>query len=162
MLCACTATTKASPSAFLADLRPLAGEIPKYSAAMSQPYAPRVTGRGVAAVHEAVMSNPYRTESADTWTPADIWTGGGDCEDFALAAIRELKAQGIGDTYLMVMKHPTRGAHAVAVVREGESLTVLDVQRDTPADLGSVLREWTPAYLIETKTGRVLVEREPS
>lgn len=137
--------------------RPVAGAIQKYTDAMAQGYTPRVKGRGVAAVQAEVWATGYRADSgADAWRPGAVWTGGGDCEDLAMAKVLELRAQGINDTYLLVMANVDTGeGHAIAAVRDQGQWWALGVSRSGLVPLSAMLENYAIYYFIETRTGRV-------
>jgi predicted transglutaminase-like cysteine proteinase len=80
---------------------------------------------------------------ADVWSTANstLHRGRGDCEDYAIAKIQMLRAAGFSDRdlYLVVLKDLVRRAdHAVAVVRTGRHMNVLDNGTDRVLDSDSV------------------------
>lgn len=131
--------------------------VEKFDAVMAQPYRPRVQESGLDAIWSAVSANTYRRDdSTDPWEPGALWERGGDCEDFALAAIREVEAQHLGRTFFAVMRnHHTGQHHAVAVVETGRGVYVLNNFHKTPRTLARTLRDFGVVYIIETGTGRV-------
>lgn len=119
--------------------------------AMAQDYTPHVRGRGIDAVQTAVNRNRYVEDGpADTWNPAAIWEKGGDCDDFALAKIRELQAQGFDGLFFAVMKGNRTGQHhAVALVEDGDEWFVLDNQHTNKWPLRRFLEVWSLEYVID-------------
>ncbi len=101
---------------------------------------------------------------ADVWSTANttLSRGRGDCEDYAIAKIQMLRTAGISsrDLYLVVLKDLARRAdHAVAVVRSGGRMYVLDNGTDelfdseTVSDYRPVLTfsavgTWTHGYRV--------------
>ena len=122
-----------------------------YVAAMGQDYTPQVQGRGVDAVQNAVNRNAYVPDGpVDTWNPAALWERGGDCEDFAVAKIRELQAQGFKDLFFLVVKGKRTGqSHAVALVEAGGVWYVLDNQHTNKWPLRKFLDVWELQYVID-------------
>ncbi|HWI77103.1 MAG TPA: transglutaminase-like cysteine peptidase [Sphingomicrobium sp.] len=85
---------------------------------------------------------------ADVWSTANstLSRGRGDCEDYAIAKIEMLRSAGISarDVYLVVLKDLVRRAdHAVAVVRSGDHMYVLDNGTDELLDSETV-RDYHP------------------
>jgi predicted transglutaminase-like cysteine proteinase len=103
---------------------------------------------------------------ADVWSTANttLSRGRGDCEDYAIAKIQLLRAAGFAerDLYLVVLRDLVRRAdHAVAVVRTGNRMVVLDngtdriLDSDAVSDYRPVLTfaangAWTHGYRVET------------
>ncbi len=80
---------------------------------------------------------------ADIWSTANstLGRGKGDCEDYAIAKIEMLRRAGIAerDLYLVVLRDLVRRSdHAVAVVRSGGHMYVLDNGTDELLDSESV------------------------
>ena len=74
-------------------------------------------------------SREYRR--ADLWATANetLARGRGDCEDYAIAKLQMLRKAGVADAdlYLVILKDLVRRSdHAVAVVRSGGRMLVLD------------------------------------
>jgi predicted transglutaminase-like cysteine proteinase len=85
---------------------------------------------------------------ADVWSTANstLSRGRGDCVDYAIAKIEMLRSAGISERnlYLVVLKDLVRRAdHAVAVVRSGDHMYVLDNGTDELLDSESV-RDYRP------------------
>ena len=116
--------------------------------------------RGEASVERLEAVNWYvnkRVHFVDDqvrWGRADVWStasetlnsGRGDCEDFAIAKLAMLRRAGIADKdmYLVVLRDLVRRAdHAVAVVRAGGHMYVLDNGSDRLLDSESV-RDYRP------------------
>ena len=78
------------------------------------------------------FADDYRQyHRVDVWATADstLSRGRGDCEDYAIAKLEMLRAAGFSDRdlYLVILKDLVRRAdHAVAVVRSGGRMLVLD------------------------------------
>jgi predicted transglutaminase-like cysteine proteinase len=103
---------------------------------------------------------------ADVWSTANstLNRGRGDCEDYAIAKIQMLRTAGFADRdlYLVVLTDLVRRAdHAVAVVRTGDRMAVLDngtdlvLDSDAVSDYRPVLTfaangTWTHGYRVET------------
>ncbi|WP_162915190.1 transglutaminase-like cysteine peptidase [Desertibaculum subflavum] len=87
----------------------------------------------------------------DYWeTPNEFLNRDGDCEDFAIAKYKSLRALGFGDDQLrIVVLHDLnlRIAHAVLVVLEGGKAWVLDNQIDQVIDAERI-RHYRPYYSI--------------
>lgn len=158
LLTACSAGPAMSRADLMQGFDPVSEHIPKYDQVMAQPYAPQVRGQGVEAVQLAVNANPYVADGAAMeWSPATLWTEGGDCEDYALAKILELKAQGNADSFFMVVTSKSGDLnHAVALVETPEGIDVLDNEQPRPVPLGTLLKEWRPIYVIDTKTRQTM------
>ena len=80
---------------------------------------------------------------ADVWSTANatLSRARGDCEDYAIAKIQMLRAAGFSDRnlYLVILRDLVRRAdHAVAVVRSGNHMYVLDNGTDELLDSESV------------------------
>ena len=76
---------------------------------------------------------------ADVWSNANstLSTGRGDCEDYAIAKLQMLRTAGFADRdlYFVVLKDLVRRAdHAIAVVRSGDRMYVLDNGTDRLLD----------------------------
>lgn len=85
---------------------------------------------------------------ADLWSTANatLKRGRGDCEDYAIAKIQMLRAAGLSDRdlYLVILKDLVRHSdHAVAVVRTGEHMYVLDNGTDRLLD-SDVVSDYRP------------------
>jgi predicted transglutaminase-like cysteine proteinase len=85
------------------------------------------------------MDDERQYGRADMWSTANntLRRGRGDCEDYAIAKIEMLRRAGFSerDLYLVVLKDLVRRAdHAVAVVRSGEHMYVLDNGTDELLD----------------------------
>ncbi|HET9811468.1 MAG TPA: transglutaminase-like cysteine peptidase [Sphingomicrobium sp.] len=107
-------------------------------------------------------SRQYRR--ADVWATASdtLSRGRGDCEDYAIAKLQLLRAAGFSDRdlYLVVLKDLVRRSdHAVAVVRTGNQMLVLDngtdrlIESDSVSDYRPVLTfaangTWTHGYRV--------------
>lgn len=75
----------------------------------------------------------------DVWSTANetLRRGRGDCEDYAVAKLQMLRKAGIADSdlYLVILKDLVRRSdHAVAVVRSGNQMLVLDNGTDAVLD----------------------------
>lgn len=86
-------------------------------------------------------SRQYRR--ADAWSTANetLRRGRGDCEDYAIAKLQMLRAAGFSDRdlYLVILKDLVRRSdHAVAVVRSGDRMYVLDNGTDELLDSSEV------------------------
>jgi predicted transglutaminase-like cysteine proteinase len=138
-------------------------------------YASALRGRDESARVEAINSYVnHRVRFADDrrqYGRADVWStanatlsrGRGDCEDYAIAKIQLLRAAGLADRdlYLVVLTDLVRRAdHAVAVVRTGNRMVVLDngtdriLDSDAVSDYRPVLTfaangTWTHGYRVE-------------
>jgi predicted transglutaminase-like cysteine proteinase len=113
---------------------------------------------------------------ADVWSTANstLSRGRGDCEDYAIAKIEMLRSAGISDRnlYLVVLKDLVRRAdHAVAVVRSGDHMYVLDngtdelLDSEKVADYRPILTfsaygTWTHGYRIAPVTV-ASIDRKP-
>jgi predicted transglutaminase-like cysteine proteinase len=89
------------------------------------------------------VDDQVRWGRADVWSAANdtLTAGKGDCEDFAIAKLAMLRRAGIADRdlYLVVLRDLVRRAdHAVAVVRAGGHMYVLDNGTDELLDSESV------------------------
>jgi len=92
------------------------------------------------------------TGRMDSWsTPSELLrTGGGDCEDFALAKYWLLHAAGVAeeDMYVMVVRDAVaRADHAYLAVRDGNSFVLLDQRTDRVLP-PHMLDEITPVFSI--------------
>lgn len=103
---------------------------------------------------------------ADVWSAANrtLSRGRGDCEDYAIAKIQMLRAAGFSkrDLYLVVLKDLVRRTdHAVAVIRSGDRMYVLDNGTDQlldsemvsdykPVVTFSAAGAWTHGYRLST------------
>lgn len=87
----------------------------------------------------------------DYWeTPNEFLNRDGDCEDFAIAKYKSLRALGMSDDQLrIVVLHDQnlRIAHAVLVVLDGDKAWVLDNQIDQVIDAERI-RHYRPYYSI--------------
>jgi predicted transglutaminase-like cysteine proteinase len=93
-------------------------------------------------------SRQYRR--ADVWTSANATLNRrrGDCEDYAIAKLQMLRLAGFSarDLYLVVLKDLVRRSdHAVAVVRSGGRMFVLDNGGDTILESEEV-RDYRPIF----------------
>lgn len=163
-LCLASCVTHTTSRAeFLAQLDPTHERIAKYEQALRQPYRPRVTAQGPIAVNEAVNRARYINEPDDVWQPNAIWVKGGDCEDYAMAKMFELKAQGISDTYLVVLTHLFQPkSHAVLLAEIDGGLYALDNQHRSPVPVADLFHDYRMRYAISAKTGQVFVPRSVS
>ena len=89
------------------------------------------------------VDDSRRFGRGDVWATANstLSSGRGDCEDYAIAKLQMLRAAGFSDRdiYLVVLRDLVRRAdHAVAVVRSGEHMYVLDNGTDELLDDGDV------------------------
>jgi predicted transglutaminase-like cysteine proteinase len=93
------------------------------------------------AINRYVNSRVQFVEDARQYRHADVWAaandtlnrGRGDCEDYAIAKLQMLIAAGFSDRdlYLVILKDLVRRSdHAVAVVRSGDKMLVLDNSTD--------------------------------
>jgi predicted transglutaminase-like cysteine proteinase len=114
---------------------------------------------------------------ADVWSTANstLNRGRGDCEDYAIAKIEMLRSAGISDRdlYLVVLKDLVRRAdHAVAVVRSGDHMYVLDNGTDELLDSENVTDyrpiltfsaygTWTHGYRVAAPVTVASAERKP-
>jgi predicted transglutaminase-like cysteine proteinase len=114
---------------------------------------------------------------ADVWSSANntLRRGRGDCEDYAIAKIEMLRSAGFSerDLYLVVLKDLVRRAdHAVAVVRSGEHMYVLDNGTDELLDSESVsdyrpiltfsaYGTWTHGYRVASPVTLASNDRRP-
>jgi predicted transglutaminase-like cysteine proteinase len=114
---------------------------------------------------------------ADVWSTANstLSRGRGDCEDYAIAKIEMLRSAGISDRnlYLVVLKDLVRRAdHAVAVVRSGNHMYVLDngtdelLDSDQVSDYRPILTfsaygTWTHGYRVVAPVTVASVDRKP-
>jgi predicted transglutaminase-like cysteine proteinase len=108
------------------------------------------------AVNKAIQ---YREDSAN-WGVADYWAsaaetigrGAGDCEDYAIAKMQVLRASGVpaNDMFLVVGNDvAARSAHAMLLVRLGDSYRVLDnFQDEVRAD--SEYRDFHPVITLSS------------
>jgi len=85
------------------------------------------------------VDDSRRFGRGDVWATANstLSSGRGDCEDYAIAKLQMLRAAGFSDRdiYLVVLRDLVRRAdHAVAVVRAGEHMYVLDNGTDELLD----------------------------
>ena len=92
------------------------------------------------------------TGRADSWSsPSELLrTGGGDCEDFALAKYWLLRATGVPeeDMYVMIVRDAVaRADHAYLAVRTGDSFVLLDSRVDGVLP-PHMLDEITPVFSI--------------
>lgn len=89
------------------------------------------------AINRYVNARVRFTDDSRQYRRADVWTsanttlnrGRGDCEDYAIAKLQMLRVAGFSDRdlYLVILKDLVRRSdHAVAVVRSGERMLVLD------------------------------------
>jgi len=116
-------------------------------------YAASLRGRDETAAVEAInryvnrhvsfVDDSRRFGRGDVWASANatLSSGRGDCEDYAIAKLQMLRAAGFSDRdiYLVVLRDLVRRAdHAVAVVRTGEHMYVLDNGTDELLDDGAV------------------------
>ena len=87
----------------------------------------------------------------DYWeTPNEFLNRDGDCEDFAIAKYKSLRALGLGDDQLRIVVLQDlnlRIAHAVLVVLDGGKAWVLDNQIDQVIDADRI-RHYRPYYSI--------------
>ena len=101
------------------------------------------------AVNWYVNKRVHFVDDQVRWGRADVWStanetlnaGKGDCEDYAIAKLAMLRRAGIADKdlYLVVLRDLVRRAdHAVAVVRAGGHMYVLDNGTDRLLDSESV------------------------
>ena len=112
-------------------------------------YAASLRGRDETARAEAInryvnarvsfVDDSRRFGRGDVWASANstLSSGRGDCEDYAIAKLAMLRAAGFADRdiYLVVLRDLVRRAdHAVAVVRSGEHMYVLDNGTDELLD----------------------------
>lgn len=156
-------THTTSRAEFLAQLDPTNERIAKYEQVLRQTYKPRVTAQGPIAVNEAVNHARYVDEANDVWQPNALWVKGGDCEDYALAKMFELKAQGVSDTYLAVLTHLFQPkSHAVLLAEIDGGLYALDNQRRSPVPVSDLFHNYRMRYVISAKTGQVFVPRSVS
>ena len=93
--------------------------------------------------HVSFVDDSRRFGRGDVWASANstLSSGRGDCEDYAIAKLQMLRAAGFSDRdiYLVVLRDLVRRAdHAVAVVRTGEHMYVLDNGTDELLDDGDV------------------------
>lgn len=114
---------------------------------------------------------------ADVWSTANstLGRGRGDCEDYAIAKIEMLRSAGFSERnlYLVVLKDLVRRAdHAVAVVRSGEHMYVLDNGTDELLDSEAVsdyrpiltfsaYGTWTHGYRVTAPTTIASNDRKP-
>jgi predicted transglutaminase-like cysteine proteinase len=101
------------------------------------------------AVNWYVNKRVHFVDDQVRWGRADVWStanetlnaGKGDCEDYAIAKLAMLRRAGIADKdlYLVVLRDLVRRAdHAVAVVRAGGHMYVLDNGTDRLLDSETV------------------------
>lgn len=121
-------------------------------------------GRQIELVNRAVNRAAYSTDAArlgraDVWgTPLELFGGGGDCEDFAIAKYVSLRELGVAADRLriVVVKDRARGlAHAVLTIDTGVDVLVLDNARDavlSQRQLGTYL----PIYAVNEEGGWLL------
>ena len=113
----------------------------------------------------------------DVWSTANstLGRGRGDCEDYAIAKIEMLRSAGFSerDLYLVVLKDLVRRAdHAVAVVRSGRHMYVLDngtdelLDSETVSDYRPILTfsangTWTHGYRVAAPITVALNDQRP-
>jgi predicted transglutaminase-like cysteine proteinase len=123
------------------------------------------------------MDDERQYGRADVWSTANstLGRGRGDCEDYAIAKIELLRSAGFSerDLYLVVLKDLVRRAdHAVAVVRSGDHMYVLDNGTDELLDSEAVsdyrpiltfsaYGTWTHGYRVEGPVTVAANERQP-
>ncbi len=85
-----------------------------------------------------------RADSGDSWsTPSELFSKGGDCEDYAIAKYLLLRQAGYSasNMHILVLKAKSgQEAHAVLVVGSGSNAVVLDNQRSGVYSMNSALR----------------------
>lgn len=115
----------------------------------------------IEAVNRMVNRAPYRDDAAnygvrDYWaTPGELFTRGGDCEDYAFAKFTALRALGFAnrDLRLVVVYDLARGIpHAVLAVDLGGETLILDSQFNTIFAAAS-LRRYLPYYSVNEQGG---------
>ncbi len=115
----------------------------------------------IEAVNQMVNRAPYRDDAVnyglrDYWaTPAELFTRGGDCEDYAFAKFTALRALGFSnrDLRLVVVYDLARGIpHAVLAVDLGSETLILDSQFNT-IFAAARLRRYLPYYSVNEKGG---------
>jgi predicted transglutaminase-like cysteine proteinase len=89
--------------------------------------------------HVKFVDDSRQYRRADVWATANdtLTSGRGDCEDYAIAKLQMLRAAGFSDLdlYLVILKDLVRRSdHAVAVVRSGNRMLVLDNGTDEVLD----------------------------
>lgn len=158
LLGAC-AVTGMNREAFLGGFTPTAQHILQFDSANHALYKPRVSARGLEAINTAVNALPFVPDACEQHPidPTKFWKHGGDCEEYALIKMLELRAQGINDTYFLVLADRTGGRnHAVLVAEDRGQLVALDNKTDAIHPLTQLYARYRPLYVIEAATGRVL------
>lgn len=134
------------------------------------------------AVNRYVNSRIRFVDDSRQYRRADVWAtanetfrrGRGDCEDYAIAKIQMLRAAGVADRdlYLVVLKDLVRRSdHAVAVVRSGGRMYVLDngtdrlLESSEVSDYRPILTfassgAWTHGYRV-TRPATVIASADP-
>jgi predicted transglutaminase-like cysteine proteinase len=123
------------------------------------------------------MDDERQYGRADVWSSANstLGRGRGDCEDYAIAKIEMLRSAGFSehDLYLVVLKDLVRRAdHAVAVVRSGQHMYVLDngtdelLDSETVSDYRPILTfsangTWTHGYRVTAPINVASNDRRP-
>jgi len=121
-------------------------------------------GRQIELVNRAVNRAAYSTDvarlgRADVWgTPLELFAGGGDCEDFAIAKYVSLRELGIAADRLRIVVVQDRArsvAHAVLTVDTGVDVLVLDNARDAVLS-ERLLGAYLPIYAVNEEGGWLL------
>jgi predicted transglutaminase-like cysteine proteinase len=108
----------------------------------------------LAAVNHYVNARVHFEEDIDQYGRSDVWSaandtlrrGRGDCEDYAIAKLQMLRAEGIADRnlYLVIVRDLiTRADHATLVVRAAGHMYVLDNGTDRLLDSDEI-RDYRP------------------
>ncbi len=143
---------------FLSGFRPLTGRLAPFEAAYRLAYQPHVAARGIEVINTAVDAMPYVADArkGQILDPDIFWTKGGDCDKHALIKMLELRAQGITDTYYVVLVNgPKHDAHAVLAVEQNGIMLALDNHFKKPVPISRVYKDYKPAYFIDAQNGRV-------
>jgi predicted transglutaminase-like cysteine proteinase len=155
-------SAESSREMFLAGFKPSPQRIIQFDSANSISYKPRVYAHGIRAVNKAVNALPFVPDACEVHPidPSKFWKHGGDCEEYALIKMLELRAQGINDTYFLVLADRADGrSHAVLVAEDRGRLVVLDNKTHMLEDLGRFYTRYRPIYMVEAATGRVYVAK---
>lgn len=140
------------PGAGRTEFRPLAGRIAKWDAIKALPWRARVKWASLQELNDVINRTPYRTDlPRDEWlAPGEFLVRGGDCEDYAIAKLFEMKARGVEERWLIVA-WDTKSArpHAFAMTRTASAWVVLDNQIRSVLAWRDALQVYEPIYAID-------------
>lgn len=150
----------------LQGFEPSKYRIPQFEALHIEGGKAYTDAKTIKGINDAVNELTFEREKKDDWkAPARFWRDGkGDCEDFALAKIYELKAKGWPNAWLAVVNlHRTGNAHAVALVEDNGEWLVLDDRAHARKVMTwrEFKREHPAFYVLDVDTAKAWEPKSP-